>query len=494
MDLSRRFSRRLPVRLAVALLLVPACRTGAPIAFAPAASEYTPTPRELALADTVEERTFRWFWETTDTVTGLAHDRWPRTEFSSVASIGFALTAYPIGVERRWISRAQAAQRTLTTLRHLWALPQGPDQQDMAGYKGFFYHFLRYTDGRRYRDVELSTIDSALLLAGVLFAQSYFTGSDDVEPLIRAYADSLYRRVDWQWAVARAPRLSMGWKPGSGFLSADWNGYSEAMILYILALGSPTHPLGPEAWEAWSATNQWRTYRGQTHVNFSPLFGHQYSHVWIDFRGIRDAYMRGKGIDWFENSRRATISQQQYAIANPRGFRDYGASIWGLTAADGPADTLVTWNGAPLRLHTYRARGVSDWNDGDGRERDDGTIAPTAALGSLPFAPGIVYPAMVAMRERYGDALFTRYGFHDSFNPTMQDLSAVKLAHGAITPGVGWVAPDHLGIDQGPIVAMLENHRSQLVWRVMRRNPYVVTGLRRAGFTGGWLDSVTVTH
>ena len=135
MDLSRRFSRRLPVRLAVALLLVPACRTGAPIAFAPAASEYTPTPRELALADTVEERTFRWFWETTDTVTGLAHDRWPRTEFSSVASIGFALTAYPIGVERRWISRAQAAQRTLTTLRHLWALPQGPDQQDMAGYQ-----------------------------------------------------------------------------------------------------------------------------------------------------------------------------------------------------------------------------------------------------------------------------------------------------------------------------------------------------------------------
>ena len=460
----------------------------------PAPARYVPSAREVALADTVEERTFRWFWETTDTLTGLAHDRWPRRDFSSVASIGFALTAYPVGVERGWITRGESARRTLTTLRYLWALPQGPDSANMGGYKGFFYHFLRYEDGRRYQDVELSTIDTSLLLGGVLFAQAYYAGGDATEVAIRAYADSLYRRVDWPWAVTRPPRVSMGWKPESGYITADWKGYNEGMIVYILALGSPTHPLQKDAWDAWSSTNPWRTYRGQSHVNFTPLFGHQYSHVWIDFRGIRDDYMRGKGIDWFENSRRATLSQREYAIANPRGFRDYGANIWGLTAADGPADTVVRWKGTPLQLHTYWARGVSNEPDPDGNERDDGTLAPTAAISSLPFAPEVAYPAMVAMREKYGAPLFSRYGFHDSFNPTLLDLPGVKLAHGAVVPGVGWVAPDHLGIDQGPIVAMLENHRSELIWKTMRQSVYIQNGLRRAGFTGGWLDSVQVSR
>ncbi|MCC7054976.1 MAG: hypothetical protein IT355_17015 [Gemmatimonadaceae bacterium] len=473
-----------------AVLVVAACSRGG-MTSAPVPARYAPSARESALADTVAERTFRWFWETTDTLTGLAHDRWPRTDFSSVASIGFALTAYPVGAERGWVTRAQAARRTLTTLRYLWTLPQGPAAKGMGGHKGFFYHFLRYTDGQRFENVELSTIDTSLLLGGALFAQSYYTGSDTTEVAIRAYADSLYRRVEWPWAVTRAPRVSMGWKPESGYITADWKGYNEAMLLYILALGSPTHPLGRDAWDAWSSTNAWRRYRGQDHVNFTPLFGHQYSHVWIDFRGIRDAYMQGKGIDWFENSRRATLAQRQYAIDNPRGFRDYGPTIWGLTAADGPADTLLTWKDGPLQLHTYWARGASAFDDADGAERDDGTIAPTAAIGSLPFAPEIAFPAMVAMRERYGDALFTRYGFHDSFNPTMLDLPGVKLSHGAVVPGAGWIAPDHLGIDQGPIVAMLENHRSGLIWRTMRRNPYVVAGLRRAGFTGGWLDSTS---
>ena len=458
----------------------------------PPRAAYQPSVRELALADTVIERTFRWFWDTTDSTTGLAHDRWPQRDFSSIASIGFALTAYPVGVQHGWITRAQSASRTLVTLRYLWALPQGPAASGEGGYKGFFYHFLRYEDGRRFKDVELSTIDTSLLLGGVLFAQSYYTGRDSTEVAIRAVADSIYRRVDWPWAMARAPLVSMGWKPESGFITSDWTGYNEGMIVYILGLGSPTHALPANSWEAWSRTNPWREYRGQGHVNFSPLFGHQYSHVWIDFRGIQDPYIRAQGIDWFENSRRATLSQRAYAMANPRGFVGYGADIWGITASDGPSDTVVTFKGRPLELHTYWARGVSDDGDPAGSERDDGTIAPTAALGSLPFAPEVAFPAMVAMRERYGAQLFGQYGFRDAFNPSL--TMPIRPRMGYIDSQLGWVARDHLGIDQGPIVAMLENHRSQLVWQTMRRNPYVVTGLRRAGFSGGWLDSLAVTR
>jgi hypothetical protein len=284
----------------------------------------------------------------------------------------------------------------------------------------------------------------------------------------------------------------MGWKPEIGFLTADWRGYNEAMLLFVLGLGSPTHPLPAESWTAWSSTNTWQLYRGQAHTNFSPLFGHQYSHIWIDFRGINDAYGRKMGIDWFENSRRATLSQRQYAIDNPRGFTAYGADIWGLTASDGPRDTVLTWKGTPWQLHSYWARGVSGHDDADGAERDDGTIAPTAAIGSLPFAPEFAFRAMVAMRERYPDT-FGPYGFRDSFNPSLTDTT-IRVQMGTTHPTKGWIAADHLGIDQGPIVAMLENHRSALIWRTMRTNPYIVRGLRRAGFRGGWLDSSSVAR
>ena len=488
MFLERRIVRRIAGIVSVCALAACA-RTAAltPVS----ASRFTPSTRQLALADTVEERTFRWFWETTDSTTGLAHDRWPQRDFSSIASIGFALTAYPIGAERAWITRAQAAERTLVTLRYLWQLPQGPEAQNVGGYKGFFYHFLRYADGRRFETVELSTIDTALLLGGVLFAQSYYTGSDVTQTAIRAIADSLYRRVDWAWSVTRPPRVMMGWNPEIGYFTADWRGYNEAMILYVLGLGSPTHPLAPESWAAWSTTNPWTTYRGQEHTNFSPLFGHQYSHVWIDFRGIQDPYIRSHGIDWFENSRRATLSQREYAIANPHGFAGYGTDIWGLTASDGPADTTVAINGKSTALHSYWARGASNDGDPEGSERDDGTLAPTAALGSMPFAPEIVFPAMVAMRERYGSVLFDRYGFKDAFNPSVTS-AAIKVRMGTVDAKLGWVGRDYLGIDQGPIVAMIENYRSELIWKTMRRNPYIVRGLRQAGFSGGWLDSTAV--
>jgi len=226
------------------------------------------------------------------------------------------LTAYPIGVEHGWITRAQAADRTLATLRFFWTAPQDSAGPITTGYRGFFYHFLDMSTGRRYQTVELSTIDTSLLLGGILFAQSYFTGSDTTEKEIRALADSIYFRVDWQWAQAGAPGVTMGWHPESGFLSARWIGYNEGMILNVLAIASPTHPVDSTGtWNAWVGGYQWGTYYGQSFVQFAPLFGHEYSHVWIDFRGPKDAYMQGRGIDYFENSRRATVAQRGYAIA-----------------------------------------------------------------------------------------------------------------------------------------------------------------------------------
>jgi hypothetical protein len=439
-------------------------------------------PPAAAFLDTLELRTFRFFWNTTNPRNGLTPDRYPTPSFSSVAAVGFALTAYPVGVQRGYITRADAAERTLTTLRFFWRAPHGPAATGVTGHRGFFYHFLDMQTGIRFQTVELSTIDTSLLLAGVLFAQSYFDRNDATEMEIRALADSLYRRVDWRWTQARASAVSMGWHPERGFIDADWRGYNEAMILLVLALGSPTHPLEPNAWQAWTSTYRWGSFHGYEHVGFAPLFGHQYSHVWIDFRGIRDEYMRGRGIDYFENSRRATLAQRAYAIANPMGWRDYGADIWGLTASDGPIDATLPVNGTSRRFWTYHARGA-DFTE----VRDDGTIVPTAAGGSIPFAPEVTIPALLALRRRYGDHLFGEYGFLDAFNPTFT-FTNVTLKHGRVVPNVGWFDGDYLGIDQGPILLMLENFRTGLIWETMKRNAYIVRGLCRAGFTGGWLD------
>jgi hypothetical protein len=443
------------------------------------------TPRAQAFLDTLSQRTFSFFWERTDPATGLTPDRWPTPSFSSIAAVGFALTAYPVGVERGYISRDAARDRVLTTLRFFWHAPQGAAPSGMTGYNGFFYHFLN-ADGSRFQTVELSTVDTALLLAGALFCREYFDRPDAGEAEVRALADSLYRRVDWQWASVRPPGIAMGWTPEQGFHGWDWKGYNEAMIVYVLALGSPTHPVPPTAWNVWSADYKWGTFYGETHLGFAPLFGHQYSHIWLDLRGIQDGPMRAHGSDYFENSRRATISQRAYAMDNPGGWADYGRDIWGLTASDGPLDGTVTIDGRPRLFFTYSARGASF-----GDVRDDGTLAPTAAAGSIAFAPEIAIPAVVAMRERYGDDLFGQYGFLDAFNPTLK--VSVPLHHGRIDPALGWFDTDYLGIDEGPIIAMLENYRTGLVWTWMRKSPYVIRGLRQAGFTGGWLAGAPAT-
>ncbi len=423
--------------------------------------------------DSLQVRTLNFFLETTDHRTGLTPDRWPTPSPSSIAAVGFALTSYGIAAERELITREEAAQRTLNTLRFFWHLPQHEQPQNAGGYKGFFYHFLKIPSGVRAWNCELSTIDTALLMAGVLFAQSYFDADTTTENEIRSLADSLYFRIDWKWAMADTNGIKTAWHPEKGFGKYIWDGYDEAMILYILALGSPTHTVPESVWQAWTAPYVWAKYYDQEFVSFGPLFGHQYSHCWIDFRVIQDAYMQEKDLDYFENSRRATYTQLAYARENPSRYRDYTENIWGFTACDGPKDTAFVVDGKARQFWSYRARGVSfDWVE------DDGTLAPTAAGGSLPFAPEICIPALKAMHANYGARLWQQYGFLDSFNPTY------------ITPSTpnGWFDPDYLGIDQGPIVIMIENLRNGFVWKVMKKNPYIVKGLQRAGFTGGWLS------
>jgi hypothetical protein len=472
---------RLHLTTVILALGVSACSSATSITGVGPSTPASLSVRQTAFLDTLERRTFNWFWERSDPNSGLTPDRWPTKSFSSVAAIGFALTAYPVGVERGYVARADAAQRTLNTLRFMYNAPQGQQASNVTGYKGFFYHFLDMQTGFRFEQVELSTIDTSLLLGGILFAQSYFTGTDATESAIRAYADSIYLRVDWAWAVHQPNVVSMGWHPENGYIDADWRGYDEGMIVYVLGLGSPTHPIDPASWAEWTKTYMWADFYGQQHVNFAPLFGHQYSHIWIDFRGIQDAYMRGKGIDYFENSRRATISQRSYAIANPGQWKDYGANVWGLTAGDGPFDTAFVIGGRTRQFFSYRARGAAA-----NEIQDDGTIAPTAAGGSIAFAPEIAIPALIAMRQKYGDNLFGNYGFVDDFNPTLVDGTS---RYGRIVAGKGWFDTDYLGIDQGPIIAMIENYRSDLIWKTMRKNPYIVAGLKKAGFTGGWLGN-----
>lgn len=421
--------------------------------------------------DSLSHDTFRFFWEQADSVTGNHPDRWPTQSFSSIASTGFGLTAYLIGVERKWITRQLAAERVLKTLKFFKNAKMGSDETGLTGYKGFFYHFIDMRTGERYRNVELSTIDTGLLMMGVLSCQTYFDQDNSAENDIRAYADSLYKSVEWDWAMNESKVMSMGWKPQSGFLDATWKGYNEAMILYIMAIASPTHPVSSASWSEWTKTYQWGNYQGQDHVNFGPLFGHQYSHVWIDFNGIQDAYMKEKGIDYAENTRRATYANRAYCISNPAGYIGYGNNVWGLTACDGPGnDGKININ---ISFHGYSARGAAQWY-----VVDDGTIAPTAAGGSVPFAPEICLPALVEMKRRFGKQLYGEYGFRDAFNLTIEREGGIK----------GWFDTDYLGIDQGPILIQMENYRSGFVWDLLKRNQYIVKGLKGAGFTGGWLD------
>ena len=421
--------------------------------------------------DALQRVSFDYFLHETNPLNGLVVDKTIEGSPASIAAVGLALSAYPIGVERGFIKRAEAIQRILTTLRFFRDSAHSAEP-DATGYKGFYYHFLDMKTGKRVWKCELSTVDTGFLLAGMLTAAAYFTGDVADEREIRALADQLYRRADWQWAQNGGATVTHGWKPESGFLPYRWEGYDEAMFLYMLALGSPTYPLPKESYAAWTSTYEWRKVYDDEFLFSGPLFTHQISHIWIDFRGIQDQYMRGKSIDYFENSRRATYAQQKYAILNPGKFDGYGENCWGITATDGPGEITRNIMGKERQFFGYLARGVPDGPD-------DGSIAPWAVVASLPFAPEIVLPAL-----RYFEDIKLHvnnpYGFKATFNPTFADTS---------DPSRYWVSPAHYGLNQGPIVLMIENFRSGLLWRLMRQCPYLVNGLRRAGFSGGWLGT-----
>jgi hypothetical protein len=426
-------------------------------------------PLSDELLATLQRKTFDYFLNEVNPSNGLVADRSKDGAPASIAAVGLALTAYPVGVARGFMTREQAVTRTLATLRFFWNSRQDP-APNATGHKGFYYHFLDMETGQRIWGSELSTIDTALLLAGVLTAGAYFREENEDEDEIQSLSEKLYRRVDWDWARNGGTTVSHGWRPERGFIRHRWKGYDEALILYVLGLGSPTHPLPSESYAAWLSSYEWKNIDGRELVYAGPLFIHQLSHIWIDFRGIRDNFMRDHRSDYFENSRQATYVQREYAIRNPLEFAGYNENSWGITASDGPGRKTRRIGGIERKFYGYRARGAP-------YGPDDGTLSPWAAVASLPFAPEIVLPALRHFHDidlKVGDP----YGFKASFNPT---LATPDL------PLSGWVAPDHLGLNQGPIVLMIENYRSDFLWRLMRNCPHIVRGLRRAGFTNGWL-------
>ena len=417
----------------------------------------------------LQKSTFGYFLKETNPENGMVPDSTKENAAASIAAIGFALTAYPVAVEREYLTRGEAVGRVLTTLRFFWNSSQGTEP-DATGYQGFYYHFLDMQTGRRAHGAELSTIDTAFLLAGALTAGQYFNRDTPEEQEIRTLADALYARADWQWAQNGQLKVSHGWQPEAGFLEHWWEGYSEGLILYTLGLGSPTHPLPVESYAAWAGSYRWLKLYDIEFLYAGPLFVHQLSHVWIDFRGIQDEYMRGKGLDYFENSRRAAYVQQQYAIRNPKHFKGYGEFAWGITASDGPGPAERKVGGLKRLFYDYKARSIPTGPD-------DGTLAPWAVVASLPFAPELVLPTIKNFNDKFPE-MTSEYGFKCSYNLTFSDGAGKS----------SWISQGYYGLDQGPIVMMIENYRSGLIWSLLRRCPYFRMGLRRAGFNGGWLN------
>ena len=419
------------------------------------------------LLDVLQRETLEFFRDNFDPNTGLTADSTAPGSPSSIAAVGFGLAVLVVAVQRGWLERDEAIRRVLLTLRFFKGSAQGPEA-DSTGFHGFYYHFLDMKTGRRAWESELSSVDTALLLAGMLTVSGYFKGSGPEESEIRATVRELYERVEWTWMLDGGTAPRHGWKPESGFLPYRWDTeYSEAMILYMLAMGSPTHPIDAKGYREWTSTFKWRKIYDLEYIDAGPLFIHQMSHLWIDFRGIQDEYIRAKGIDYFENSRRATIAQQRYAIENPLGYTGYSENGWGFTASDGPGPITQMINGAEVEFCGYAARGIPDGPD-------DGTISPWAVVTSLPFAPDLVMKtvrhALTKLAVQKPDAS----GLDASYNATCN-----------------WTSPWRFGLNEGPLILMIDNHRDGLIWNCIRSNPCIVDGLRKAGFSGGWLTTDT---
>ena len=433
----RRISQRAIALLLLALILTaPASHVHA---VAPAASL---TARDQAFLEDLEHRSFQYFWDQAGADTGLVLDR-TRTDgtaadedhrtVASIAATGFGLTAICIAAERGWVKRDVARERVHVTLQFF--------AERARQEHGWFYHWMEVNTGERKWKSEVSSIDTALLLAGALTARQYF--HDDAQ--IVELATKIYERVDFPWMLNGHPTLlSMGWHPETGFLKARWDDYSEHAILYLLAIGSPTHPITPAAWYAWR--RNWNEYRGYRYLGTTPLFTYQYSQAWIDFRGRRET--QGEHINYFENSLQATLAHRQFCLDLAKDFPGYGPNVWGISASDS-AKGYVAWGGPPRD------------------PRIDGTVVPYASAGSMMFMPRRALAAVRMLRARYPKT-YGRYGFADAFNPNN-----------------GWIDRDVIGIDLGITLLGVENARTGFVWNWFMKNAEIARALEMVGLHKG---------
>jgi hypothetical protein len=426
------------------------------------------TAEQTELLDRLQRATFQYFLDLANPKNGLVVDSTWDSAPCSISAVGFGLPCYAVGVERGWITRDEAIGRVLAALRFFHLSSQGPEPE-ATGYQGFYYHFLDMHTGQRAWQCELSTIDTAILISGMLAAAQYFDRDTPGEQEIRKTAEELYLRVNWRWAQNHGHAVSHGWKPETGFLENRWQGYDEALLLYLLGLGAPHHRLTGDSYPAYTSTYRWENLYGYELLSAAPLFIHHFSHVWIDFRDLQDDFMRLQGMDYFENSRRAIYAHQQHAIQNPHLFKSYGEHCWGITASEGPVrgPDRVEMNGQ--LYYGYLARGVP--------EPDDGTLSPWTAITSLPFAPEIALPTVEQFWQAFPQ-LRGKYGMMCSLNPSYPGGSPS-----------GWFSGHYYGINEGPLILMIENYRNGFVWRLMENCAYLREGLIRAGFQGGFLGS-----
>lgn len=424
---------------------------------------YPITPAEAVMLDSIQHKTFLYFLNEHSPDKGIVKDRAAAWAPASIAATGFGIPSFAIGAERNWITRKQAAEITLNILKFFANSVQSADT-NATGYKGFYYHFLRMNSGTREWKCELSSIDTGILMMGILFARNYYNLENETEDQIRTLAATLLGRMDWSFMqmspTAKHPNcISMAWTPENGLLNHGWSGYNEGLFLYVLAAGTGMKDV-ERSYNSWLSTYDWETpYKGLSHVAFPPLFGHQFSQAFIDYRGLADNYMKDKGIDYFENSRRATYVQRQYAIENPKGWVGYDSLCWGSTACDGPGSQ---YNFGDKKFEGYAGRGTSGLGN---TIAEDGTIAAYGPMSSLPFAPEIVLPTIKSLSAKYGSQIWGKYGYYDSFNPTAK-----------------WVDNDFLGIDEGPMLIMIENFRTGMVWDYVMKDPIIQKGLTKLGY------------
>jgi hypothetical protein len=391
--------------------------------------------------DSLGEKAFLFLKENTDD-NGFTIDSsgWP---IGSIASSGFYLTSIPIAVERNWISKEEGYQRAMTTLNGYYDDPNDPSDFYVESEHGFFPHWFDQKTGKWNREDWYSSIDTSILISGMLTVGQYYAGTE-----VENVSEKLYENIDWAWMLNGDDVLSLGWRPDRGFHAAKWSGYNEGMLAVLLAMGSPTHPISEKCWDAWGRTYQNENYEhGNQAFEFvestsTSLFTYQYPQIWFNLSGKKDRI----GIDYFQNSINATLENRAYCMENPQKNKGYGPNAWGLTACE-----------CPRHSSNYGAHGP--------RQNDDGTIAPAGVGGSILFTPNESMQALLYMNDTYGENLWGKYGFKDAYNPS-----------------VNWFSSNYIGIDEGAMLAMIENYRSGLVQRLFMQNEYAIMAMKKAGF------------